>query len=48
MKTARALPNLVHIYEIPDKKYSHADFILGLNSKEVLFKDLLKLMKKYS
>ncbi|XP_062540115.1 lipase 1-like [Armigeres subalbatus] len=36
------LPNVVSSYPVPDKRFSHVDFILANNVKEVLYKEIIK------
>ncbi|KXJ76705.1 hypothetical protein RP20_CCG009157 [Aedes albopictus] len=36
------LPNVVSSYPVPDKRFSHVDFILANNVKEILYKEIIK------
>lgn len=36
------LPNVVSSYPVPDKRFSHVDFILANYVKEMLFKEIIK------
>ncbi|KAI5703394.1 hypothetical protein M8J75_011282 [Diaphorina citri] len=44
----RKLPNVVRFYEIPYKKFNHGDFLWAKDSYELLYKDVMNLMDKYS
>jgi lysosomal acid lipase/cholesteryl ester hydrolase len=43
---AKALPNVVHIEEIP--KWEHLDFIWGLDAARLVYKPLIKYLNQFS
>ncbi|XP_073995470.1 lipase 3-like [Rhodnius prolixus] len=41
----QSLPNLIKSFEVADPKFTHMDFIFGLNAAEVLYKDIVYLFQ---
>lgn len=44
-RLAGDLPNLFHKYEVPDPTFNHFDFILGSDSKQLLYNELMRVMR---
>lgn len=42
------LPNVIRFYEIPNKKFNHGDYLWAKDSYDLLYKDVLNLIDKYS
>ncbi|XP_055615570.1 lipase 1-like [Toxorhynchites rutilus septentrionalis] len=42
----RDLPNLLSSYPVPDKLFSHVDFILAKNVRKVLYKEIIKNVER--
>ncbi|XP_049833571.1 lipase 1-like isoform X5 [Schistocerca gregaria] len=42
-----ALPLRIGLFEVPDKKFTHIDFLISDNAKEVLYDNLTKIIKSY-
>ncbi|XP_047002450.1 lipase 1-like isoform X1 [Schistocerca americana] len=41
------LPLRIGLFEVPDKKFTHVDFLISDNAKEVLYDNLTKIIKSY-
>lgn len=41
------LPNKSDLYRVPFPKFNHLDFIWGKDAPELVYKKLLKIMKKF-
>ncbi|CAG9840502.1 unnamed protein product, partial [Diabrotica balteata] len=44
---ASQLPNLVHYSTVPLPRFSHVDFIISKSSRNLLYKPILKLLRKF-
>ncbi|XP_028138402.1 lipase 3-like [Diabrotica virgifera virgifera] len=44
---AKQLPNLVHYSSVPLPQFSHVDFIISKNSKNLIYKPILKLLDRF-
>lgn len=46
-KLSRILPNLVGLFKAKDPHFNHFDFIWAHNVRELVYNDLVELMKKH-
>lgn len=46
-KLAKILPNLVGLYEAKDPRFTHFDFLWAHNIRDLLYDDMVNLMKTY-
>lgn len=46
-KLANELPNLIGKFNVEDQQFNHVDFVLAYNVGQTVYKDMLKIMKKY-
>jgi len=44
---AKALPNVVGVYLIPNPKFNHFDFLWARDAKKLLYDPMMALMAKY-
>lgn len=45
-RLAGDLPNLFHLYRVPDGSFNHFDFILGSDARSLLFNEVLAVMRR--
>ncbi|XP_039443363.1 lipase 1-like [Culex pipiens pallens] len=46
LQLEREIPNVVGSYAVPDKRFTHADFILANNVKEVLYDEVVRNVER--
>ncbi|XP_077538863.1 gastric triacylglycerol lipase-like isoform X2 [Haemaphysalis longicornis] len=47
-RLASELPNLVRNYQVPDTQFTHYDFALGMHAVDMVYNDMMQLMKLYA
>ncbi|CAH0547935.1 unnamed protein product [Brassicogethes aeneus] len=47
-KLSKVLPNVVKMYEVPYKQFTHFDFIVAKDVKTLVYMEVFDLMKKYN
>lgn len=48
LRLSKKIPNLIGLYDVPYQKFNHIDFLWGKDAPELVYKQLLKVIKKYS
>lgn len=41
----KSLPNVIHKYLVPHKKFNHVDFLWGINAPSLLYNEIVRTMK---
>ncbi|CAN7938114.1 unnamed protein product, partial [Ixodes hexagonus] len=41
------LSNVVEYYRVPEKQFTHFDFGWGINAEPILYRQMMRVMKKY-
>ncbi|KAH9381584.1 hypothetical protein HPB48_005275 [Haemaphysalis longicornis] len=41
------LPNVVHRYTVPERQFTHYDFVVGTGAAEVLYGEMIRFMDRY-
>lgn len=44
---SRGLPNLVGLYQISDPLFNHLDFVWGIDVRELVFNNVIKVMQEF-
>lgn len=47
LNAMKLIPNIVDKYEVPYKKFTHMDMVVGNDAESMVYQRVLKLMKKY-
>lgn len=45
-KLMNSLPNVVHKYLVPNRKFNHVDFTWGINAPSLLYNEVMRKIKK--
>lgn len=45
LRLINELPNVVHTYLVPHKKFNHIDFLWGIDAPALLYNEIARIMK---